>query len=473
MSFSILSNNLRLDSEERIDLWHQTVDAIERYVVNVDELPVQVLPEPSVLRERLQAFDFSTPIEPSVALQLVTDSMRSMQTHVSHRRYFGLFNPAPASVGILGEALTAAFNPNVAAWSHSPFAVAAEEHVGCAIGSRFGEAFKWGTFTSGGGEANLTAFLCALTYRYPSYLKDGLRGLDREPVAYVSAASHHSLVKAARSCGLGSGALRVVPCDETLGMDLAQLRSAIAQDRAAGREPFVVVGTAGATATGIIERLEDIAQIATREHMWFHVDAAWGGLAAFVPELSSELRGIADADSITFDPHKSLSVPMGAGLFLTRHPNILAHTFAVTEDYMPPKTDEGERLDPYVHSLQWSRRFAGLKVLLSLSVAGWDGYANALRHQTEMGNLLREQLHAAGFTVVNDTPLPLVCFLREDATFNAAETAERAVQSGRVWISPTRLPDGRSVLRAAITNYLTEPSDIAALVAEVVNSAQA
>lgn len=464
-------SRLRLDPANRRQLWRETAELIERYVEDVDGLPVQVLPDPAVLRQRLQQFDFATPMDPSDALALVAQSMRSMQTHVTHRRYFGLFNPAPASVGILGEALTAAFNPNVAAWSHSPFAVAAEEHVVRAIGSRFGPPFQFGTFASGGGEANLTAVLCALAAKFPSYSNAGLRGLARTPVAYVSAAAHHSLVKAVRTAGLGTDALRIVPCDASLGMDVRALESAIAGDRAEGREPFMVVATAGATATGIVERIPEIAQIAQRYGLWLHVDAAWGGLAAFVPELASELEGIGSADSITFDPHKALSVPMGAGLFLTRHANILGETFSVVEHYMPPKTDEGERLDPYVHSLQWSRRFAGLKVLLSLAVAGWDGYARALAHQVEMGSLLRRELRAAGFNVVNATSLPLVCFTHDDARFDADAVAEAVVRRANVWISPTRLPDGRSVLRAAITNYLTEPDDVRTLVAEVKESA--
>lgn len=467
MISSTVPNSLRLDTANRRQLWRETSELIERYVEDVNSLPVQVLPDPAVLRQRLEQFDFDSPMDPSSALALVGESMRSMQTHVTHRRYFGLFNPAPTSVGILGEALTAAFNPNVAAWSHSPFAVAAEEHVVRAIGSRFGPAFQFGTFTSGGGEANLTAVLCALTAKFPAYSNVGLRGLPREPVAYASAAAHHSLVKAARTAGLGADALRIVPCDASLGMDVHQLESVIAKDRAEGREPFMIVATAGATATGIVERMADIAAIAERNRLWLHVDAAWGGLAAFVPELATEINGAGSADSITFDPHKALSVPMGAGLFLTRHAHILGETFSVVENYMPPKTDEGERLDPYVHSLQWSRRFAGLKVLLSLAVAGWSGYADALRHQVEMGRLLRRELKASGFDVVNDTPLPLACFTRNDARFDADAIAEAVVQRARVWISPTRLPDGRSVLRAAITNYLTEPDDVRTLVAEV------
>jgi glutamate/tyrosine decarboxylase-like PLP-dependent enzyme len=248
-------------------------------------------------------------------------------------------------------------------------------------------------------------------------------------------------------------------------MDIAALAAAVRNDRANGFEPFLIVATAGATATGIIERLPQIAEIARAEDVWFHVDAAWGGLAALVPEMRHVLAGVERADSLTYDAHKSLSVPMAAGLFITRHEPILRETFFVSENYMPPATEEGQRIDPFITSLQWSRRFTGLKVLLSLAVAGWDGYAEALRHQVAMGDLLRERLSTAGYTIVNDTPLPLVCFVRDDEEFDAGSIAQAVVQRGDAWISATSLPNGRAVLRAAITNYLTGPDDIAALVA--------
>jgi glutamate/tyrosine decarboxylase-like PLP-dependent enzyme len=456
---------LRLNAQKRAELWTQAGQIIEQYLNEVDTLPVESLPSPQKLRERLAAFTFASPMNPAHAVDLVAQSMREMQTHVTHRRYFGLFNPAPTSAGITADALTAAFNPNLAAWSHGSFAVAAEEHVIRAIGSRFDDAFRYGTFTSGGGEANLTAVLCALTKKFRTYPQTGLRGLPRPPVAYVSAAAHHSLVKAARSSGLGIEALRIIPCDSSLGMDIAALAAAVRNDRANGFEPFLIVATAGATATGIIERLPQIAEIARAEDVWFHVDAAWGGLAALVPEMRHVLAGVERADSLTYDAHKSLSVPMAAGLFITRHEPILRETFFVSENYMPPATEEGQRIDPFITSLQWSRRFTGLKVLLSLAVAGWDGYAEALRHQVAMGDLLRERLSTAGYTIVNDTPLPLVCFVRDDEEFDAGSIAQAVVQRGDAWISATSLPNGRAVLRAAITNYLTGPDDIAALVA--------
>ncbi|MBI3192935.1 MAG: pyridoxal-dependent decarboxylase, partial [Ignavibacteriae bacterium] len=158
----------------------------------------------------------------------------------------------------------------------------------------------------------------------------------------------------------------------------------------------------------------------------------------------------------------------GAGMFFTRHRDILNQTFRITTDYMPKDGEGLKKVEPFSHSIQWSRRFTGLKVFMSLLVAGWDGYAEVIRHQTAMGKLLREELANHDWKILNDTPLPTVCFVdtsRDDgATAEFVDTlAQRVVSSGKAWISSTRL--GRiPVLRACITNYLTTEKHIVLLV---------
>lgn len=282
---------LLLDTATRSELWRRTAAIVERYVEEVAGLPVEAVPDALRARGAVGQFDFDVPLDPRVALERVVDAMREMQTHTAHPRYFGLFNPAPTTMGIVAETLAAAFNSQLAGWSHSPFAVQAERHLVRSLGSRFGEAFTNGTFTSGGAEANLTAMICALAHRFPTFGSSGMRSLPRPPVAYASAAAHHSLVKAARVTGLGMEGLRIVPCDASLGMDVRALAAMIDRDRAAGYEPFLVAATAGATTTGVIEPLGAIGALARAEGIWLHVDAAWGGFAAFVPELADALAG--------------------------------------------------------------------------------------------------------------------------------------------------------------------------------------
>jgi glutamate/tyrosine decarboxylase-like PLP-dependent enzyme len=244
-------------------------------------------------------------------------------------------------------------------------------------------------------------------------------------------------------------------------MNPRALEASIARDRSAGFGPFLVVATAGTTNAGVIDPLAEIARVASRERLWYHVDAAWGGAAVLVPELRPLLDGIASADSITFDAHKWLSVPMGAGVYLTRHIEILHRTFRTQTAYMPREAAGLDVIDPHLHSMQWSRRFTGLKVFLSLLVAGRSGYEQAIRHQTALGHLLRDELRAGGWNIENDTPLPVVCFSDPNGADPHA-IVMRIVSAGEAWISTTQIK-GKTVLRACITNYRTEPGDIQAL----------
>jgi glutamate/tyrosine decarboxylase-like PLP-dependent enzyme len=462
---------LMLESQTRAELWQRLIEAIETYVTRIDAHRVTPELNPEKIRSMLKRFDFEKPVEPLEALSFAVENLWQYQTHTPHPRYFGLFNPAPTTMGIAADTLAAAFNPQLAAWSHSPLAIEIEQHLIRAFGGRFGfePAQTDGTFASGGAEANHTAVLTALTQAFPSFPYQGVRALERQPVLYVSAEAHHSFHKAARLCGLGTEAVHEIPLDADLCMDLEALATRVSQDRRAGFAPFMVVATAGTTNSGVVDPSAEIAALAARERLWFHVDAAWGGAAALAPELRPLLTGVERADSITFDAHKWLSVPMGAGIYLTRHPDILDRTFRVAAPYMPREAAALGVVDTCLHTIQWSRRFIGLKVFLSLAVAGWDGYAAAIRHMVAMGDALRKQLVASGWEVVNKTPLPLVCFV--DGRHPEGRSASylesivlKVVSSGKAWISSTRLAGQIPVLRACITNYRTQPQDVSVLV---------
>src|SRR3954447_21840060 len=463
---------LMLDAETRGELWRRLVEAIESYLNGVGEARVAPALDVEAIRGALAPFDFERPRDPLEALDFAVESLWKWQVHTPHPRYFGLFNPAPTTMGIAGDALVAAFNPQLAAWSHSPLAVEIEQHLVRALGGRFGfdPARVEGNFTSGGAEANHTALLTALTRAFPEIGRRGMLALRSQPVLYVSPEAHHSFLKAARLSGIGTEAVREVRVDSSLRMIPEDLAARIEEDRSAGHTPFLVVATVGSTSAGAIDPLAEVAQVADEAGgLWLHLDAAWGGAAALVPELRPVLDGAARADSITFDAHKWLSIPMGAGIYLTRHPGTLERTFRVAARYMPREGSVLPVADPYAHSMQWSRRFIGLKLFLSLAVAGWQGYEEAIRRQTEMGDLLRERLRGAGWTIVNDTPLPVVCFVDagkegRSAAFLEA-VAAHVVGLGEAWISTVSLGEAGPALRACITNYRTGPEDLDALVA--------
>jgi Pyridoxal-dependent decarboxylase conserved domain len=304
--------------------------AIERAIEPTNELVALTEEDADEVRAFVERLDFDTPLEPADALRFAAEGLSRYSVNFHSPRYFGLFEPAPATMGIVAEALIAAYNPQLAAWLASPFAIEAERRVLRAFGSRFGlpDEGTDGTFTSGGAEANHTAVLTALGQSFPELAERGLRRLSAQPVFYVSEEGHPSLLKAARVTGLGATAVRRIPVDERLCLDVEQLRAAIAQDRSAGLAPFMVVATAGTTSAGAIDPLSAVADVAADAQLWLHVDAAWGGGAALVPELRGVLAGIERADSITFDPHKLLSVPIGAGVYLTRHPDVLHAAFS-------------------------------------------------------------------------------------------------------------------------------------------------
>jgi glutamate/tyrosine decarboxylase-like PLP-dependent enzyme len=455
--------SLLLAAEQRAQIWTRLIAIIEEYATDVETRSVTPELAPRKIRALLEACDFAQPMDAVDALDFAAKGLSQYQTHTPHPRYFGLFNPAPTTMGIAADALAAAFNPQLAAWSHSPFAIEVEQHLVRCFGEKFGYQAREtdGTFASGGAEANHTALLAALTHAFANFGSRGVRSLTAQPVFYASIESHHSFSKAARISGIGAESLHAIAVDADLRMRPDALRAAIEADRAAGLAPFMIAATAGATNAGAIDPLPELAGVAHSEGLWLHVDAAWGGAVALVPEMRALLAGIEQADSITFDAHKWLSVPMGAGLFLTRHPNILDRTFRTETAYMPREAAELDVVDPHLKTMQWSRRAIGLKVFLSLLAAGWEGYAEAIRHQTEMGDLLRSKLAADGWKIENRTPLPVICF-SDPGRADAHAMVMRVVGSGEAWISTTLLA-GKRVLRACITNYRTEPRDIEAL----------
>lgn len=462
---------LMLDAEARSELWRRLIEAIETYTAEVGKGRVAPELDLEAIREALAPFDFVVPVAAAKALEFAVDGLWRWQVHTPHPRYFGLFNPAPTTMGIAADALVAAFNPQLAAWSHSPLAAEIEQHLIRALAGRFGfdPARVEGTFATAGAEANHTALATALTRAFPEVGRRGLLALRSQPVLYVSPEAHHSFLKAARLAGLGTEAVREVRVDSRLRMIPEELAARIREDREAGLSPFLVVATVGSTSAGVVDPVADLAQVADEEGLWLHADAAWGGAAALVPELRGVVEGVSRAASVTFDAHKWLSVPMGAGMFITRHPGILERTFRVAARYMPREGTELSVADPYAHSMQWSRRFIGLKLFLSLAVAGWGGYEEAIRHQTAMGDRLRERLQEEGWEVVNETPLPVVCFVGSGAAGRSAAFLEAVaadvVGSGEAWISTAVLGEVGPALRACITNYRTGPEDLEGLVA--------
>ncbi|GAA4240181.1 aminotransferase class I/II-fold pyridoxal phosphate-dependent enzyme [Actinomadura meridiana] len=453
-------------------VWRHVVDLLEGERKEIAGRAVSAPVDVRRLRAAIGAYDFDRPAAPDDVIDDVAELLRATTVHTTHPRYFGLFNPTPTLMGVIGETLAAAFNPQLAAWSHAPAAAEIEAHLLRFLGGRLGYPPETvaGSFTSGGAEANLTAVLLALTRTWPRYGTEGLRALPGRPVLYASTESHLAWLKIAHATGLGRDAVHLVPTGPDLRLDVPNLAHQIAADRARGDLPFLVVGTAGTTGAGAIDPLPELADLCDDLGLRFHADAAYGGAAALSDRLRPALSGIERADSITVDAHKWLSVPMGAGALLTTDAEGLAETFRVTTSYMP--ADVPDTVDPYTSGQQWSRRFMGLKLFLSLAVAGRAGYAEQLDHDADLADILRERLTDTGWDIANDTPLPVVCFAdRADGTWEHHDAlARRVVGGGRAWISPVRL-NGRAALRACVISHRTTPADVDELV-HAVNDAR-
>lgn len=462
---------LDVDGTEAAQLLALAADLVLRHADEVGDGPVAPADSATArIRDWLGDYDFGTARQAGDLLPDVMAALRKWGVHTTHPRYFGLFNPTPTWWGVAGELLTASVNPQLAAYSHAPAAVEIERHVLRFMANRLGlPDTTEGSFTVGGAEANLTAVVVALTRRFGSYAEHGLAGLPGRPVFYASAESHLAWLKIAHLVGLGREAARLVPVDAGLRLDVTRLRAMRDADVAAGRVPFLVVGTAGTTGAGVLDPLPELADLAREWGVHFHVDAAWAGAVCLSDRLAPLLTGAERADSVTVDAHKWMSAPMGAGMFLTRHAGASAESFRVDTSYMPDPEGVG---DPYTTSVQWSRRFAGLKVFLALAAAGRPGYAAQLERDVDLGELLARRLTENGWHRVNDTPLPVVCVVDPDADARGREhslawhTAVTAhvVRGGRAWVSPVRLA-GRPAVRLCVISHRTRESDIDDVVA--------
>jgi glutamate/tyrosine decarboxylase-like PLP-dependent enzyme len=448
---------------------HPAFDEVRKTTAEIESLiangPIVPTVTPEEIRSYLASrYGFTKPLELDDVITDVEHMLRKWQVHVTHPRYFGLFNPSVTAASVVADLLVALYNPQLAAWRTSPAANEIERHTLTWLADKFGlPGCAVSNFTSGGGESNLSAVVVALARAFPDFGERGLRQLAASPVIYLTEGAHHGFLKIVRMTGLGRSALRRVAMDGDLKMDLSDLAKTVTEDRKSGLAPLMVIGTAGTTAAGVIDPLSELARFCRTEDLWFHVDAAWGGAAVVSPRLRSHLAGISDADSITCDAHKWFSVPMGAGMFFCRHPDAVLRAFESEVAFMPGKTPA--IVDPYTSTVQWSRRFIGLKLFLALAERGESGYAEMIEHQARMGDVLRRSLERTGWRIVNRTPLPLVCFTRDGlvASKFLLELYKRQI----AWMSEVQLDGGDPVLRACVTSFRTTEQDIEWVVREM------
>jgi glutamate/tyrosine decarboxylase-like PLP-dependent enzyme len=248
----------------------------------------------------------------------------------------------------------------------------------------------------------------------------------------------------------------------------AALEACVEADVRAGFTPVMAVATLGTTGAGAIDPIQAMIPICRRHGLWVHADAAWAAAVCLSANLRHLCAGIGDADSVTWDAHKWLQVPMGAGMFFCQKPETVRRAFSIGTSYMPASVPGA--VDGYDTSPQWSRRSIGLKVLAQVATMGDAGLEAMIDDMTEIGQFIRVKVTGAGWTVVNDTELPLVCFSHpeiDDGTVSIDDVLSHLYRRARVWVSIYRSSDGQRTLRACVTNAQTRERHVDTLISEL------
>jgi glutamate/tyrosine decarboxylase-like PLP-dependent enzyme len=408
---------------------------------------------------------FSRPWTEEGRGRAVLDDFTTIAAHSrpSGGKFFGYVLGSGEPVGALGELLAAVLNQNVTAWRSAPAAISIEHAVVGWLADAVGCAGFAGSLCGGGSAANLMALAMAREAKLPANEMGARPG-----VVYASEQVHMSIPKAIALLGVGRKNLRLIPVDHDFRMRTDALEAAIAEDRNAGSTPMVIVATVGTVATGAIDPLREIADIARREGLWLHVDGAYGGLAALaVPE---KFAGLSSADSLSLDAHKWLYQPLDCGCLLYRDRARAREAFSHSGDYVRTlNQDPQEAFAFFEESMELSRRFRALKLWMSLQYHGRRAFREAIARDLRHAQLLAETVASQPeLELLAPVPLSAVCF-RHRAKDNEA-ILRRVIARGRVYLSNATI-DGRFALRACFVNHRTRPEDVRAIVSEVMAAA--
>jgi glutamate/tyrosine decarboxylase-like PLP-dependent enzyme len=466
---------------------HQLVDQIAALLESIPDRPVTRDESPSAIRD---ALGLNGPLpqdgeDPAVLLDGLARLIADHSLFNGHPRFFGYITSSPAPIGMLGDLLASALNPNVGGWLLGPAASEIEGQTVRWIAELIGYPTDCGgLLVSGGNMANFVCFLAARTAGAPWDVRaDGVNDGSRPALrCYASAETHTWIQKAADLTGIGTAGIRWIPTDDRLRMNVALLAERLAADKAAGDRPFIVVGTAGSVSTGVVDPLVEIGELCREQGVWFHVDGAYGGFAAAVPGASSDLQALANADSVAVDPHKWLYAPLEAGCALVRDAEALRRAFL----YHPPYYHFEKKGTNYVDfGPQNSRGFRALKVWLALRQAGASGYRRMIGEDIALSRAMADAVaaHPELELVTQDLSITTFRYVPGDLRGNDSQAARDYVDAlnralldalqhgGEVFVSNAVI-SGRYLLRACIVNFHTALADVRAVPDIVVGTGQ-
>lgn len=460
-------------------LGHRLVDQVAEFLEGLPSRPVTVNESPSELQAILG--DPSLPEHGVPAKAIVDDAAAKLFAHSlfnGHPRFFGFITSSAAPIGAFGDMLAAAVNPNLGGFVLSPIATEIERRTIRWLAEFLGYPTDCGgILVSGGNMANFVGFLAARRAKAPWDIRaDGLRAGPAQLVVYASRETHTWIQKAADLFGLGLSAIRWIDVDEKQRMRVDALERAVAADRKAGLLPFLVVGTGGSVSTGAIDPLDVIGRFCHDQDLWFHVDGAYGAPAAALPESPAELKALAHADSVAFDPHKWLYAPMEAGCTLVRDPAHLVGAFSFHPEYYVFGTAGDEAPTNYHEfGMQNSRGFRALKVWMALRQAGREGYVRMIRQDIALTTALHQavarepELEAmtCSLSIATFRYVPPELDPRDPSATEYLNELNNAIllrlqAEGEVFVSNAVI-DGSFALRACIVNFRTTRRDVEAV----------
>jgi len=470
---------LEIHGDEFRKLGHQLVDDIAEFLDGLPRRPVTTGEPPHTIRKLLGSD--SLPLSGSPPDALLRETAKLLFDHSlfnGHPKFWGYITGSGAPIGILADLLAATINPNVGAAILSPVASEIEAQTIRWIADLIGYPRTCGgLLVSGGNMANFVCFLTARRAKVPWDLEsEGASGGAQRLICYVSKETHAWIEKAAELFGSGAQSVRWIAINSDQQMDVAALEQQIVADRAENHVPFMVVGAAGTVSTGAIDHLPEIAAVCKKYDLWFHVDGAYGGPAAVLPDASAELLGLREADSIALDPHKWLYSPLEAGCSLVRNPNHLLDAFSHHPVYYNFDGTEGDPpLNYHEYGLQNSRGFRALKVWLGLRHVGRKGYVQMIGDDIALAKAMYKAAdeHPELEAVTQHLSITTFRFVpsglsddpqARESYLNALneELLNRLQRSGEAFVS-NAVVDGKYVLRACIVNFRTTLSDVEAL----------
>jgi aromatic-L-amino-acid decarboxylase len=397
-------------------------------------------------------------------------------SRVQNGRFFGYVLGSGEPVAAVGDLLASVLNQNVTAWRSGPAAVMIERTVVDWLAQAIGCAGFRGSLTGGGSPANLMGLAMAREAKLKA--NEGGMRIASQAVIYASEQVHMSIPKSVALLGIGRANLRLIATDDRFRMAPEELEQAIQRDKAAGKIPIAVVANAGTVNTGVIDPLPEIAAIADRHKLWFHVDGAYGALAAIA--APAKFVGLDLADSLSLDPHKWLYQPLDCGCLLYRDSKAARGAFSDTGDYARALSDDPvEGFAFFEESLELSRRFRALKLWLSLRYHGLAAFRAAIQNDLDLANGLAVKIAAQPeLELVAVGDLSAVCFRyigdgrmpEEELNRCNADILKHVVERGHVYLSNATLR-GKFCLRACVVNHRTTEADVDAVIAETLAAA--